>query len=66
MGSIDFIRTWIILAVIEGDVILILLAYYIIAITLLTLHFTGHLVRWNLEWLIYVLAVTVFPAVFFL
>ncbi|MDO6385798.1 MULTISPECIES: hypothetical protein [Uliginosibacterium] len=40
--------------------------YYILAIVVLILHFTGFLVRRNLEWLVYVLAVTVFPAVIFL
>ena len=43
-----------------------LLLYYIVAITLLVLHFTGWLKRNNLEWLILVLAVTVFPAVLYL
>ena len=36
------------------------------AITLLILHFTGFLARNNLEWLVFVLAVTVFPAVLYL
>lgn len=40
--------------------------YYIVSITVLILHFTGFLARHNLEWLIYVLAVTVFPAVLYL
>lgn len=40
--------------------------YYIVAITILVLHFTGVLARYNLEWLILVLAVTVFPAVLYL
>ena len=40
--------------------------YYIIAITILVLHFTGYLARRNLEWLVLVLAVTVFPAVIYL
>lgn len=40
--------------------------YYILAIVVLILHFTGFLARRNLEWLVYVLAVTVFPAVLFL
>ena len=42
------------------------LLYYIVAITILALHFTGWLARHNLEWLILVLAVTVFPAVIYL
>ncbi|MBP6094915.1 MAG: hypothetical protein KA451_01255 [Methyloversatilis sp.] len=40
--------------------------YYIVAITVLILHFTGFLSRNNLEWLVFVLAVTVFPAVIYL
>jgi hypothetical protein len=43
-----------------------LLLYYIVAITLLVLHFTGWLKRHNLEWIILVLALTVFPAVLYL
>ena len=35
--------------------------YYVLAIAVLTLHFTGHLERWNAEWLVFVFAVTVFP-----
>jgi hypothetical protein len=40
--------------------------YYIIAITILVMHFTGYLARRNLEWIVLVLAVTVFPAVIYL
>ena len=40
--------------------------YYVVAITVLILHFTGFLARNNLEWLVVVLAVTVFPAVLYL
>lgn len=40
--------------------------YYLLAIVILVLHFTGFLARRNLEWVIYVLALTVFPAVFLL
>lgn len=40
--------------------------YYALAIIVLILHFTGFLARRNLEWLVYALAVTVFPAVIFL
>jgi hypothetical protein len=40
--------------------------YYIIAIAVLILHFTGVLARYNMEWLVLVLAVTVFPAVIYL
>ncbi len=41
-------------------------AFYVIAIIILILHFTGWLRRNNLEWLILVLAVGVFPVVLFL
>ncbi|HUW76813.1 MAG TPA: hypothetical protein VMV70_09030 [Gallionella sp.] len=40
--------------------------YYVVAITILVLHFTGFLARRNLEWLVLVLAVSVFPAVIYL
>jgi hypothetical protein len=40
--------------------------YYIVATTVLILHFTGFLARNNIEWLVFVLAVTVFPAVLYL
>jgi len=40
-------------------------AFYAIAIVILILHFTGWLKRNNLEWLILVLAVAVFPMVIF-
>jgi len=42
------------------------IAFYIIAIIILILHFTGWLAERNLEWLVFVLAVAVFPAVIFL
>ncbi len=41
-------------------------AFYAIAIVILVLHFTGWLKRNNLEWVMLVLAVAVFPAVIFL
>jgi len=40
--------------------------FYIIALTILVLHFTGWLKRNNLEWLVLVLAVATFPAVLYL
>ena len=40
--------------------------FYVIAIAILALHFTGWLKRNNLEWLILLLAVAVFPAVIYL
>jgi hypothetical protein len=41
-------------------------AFYAIAIVILVLHFTGWLKRNNVEWIMLVLAVAVFPAVIFL
>jgi hypothetical protein len=40
--------------------------FYVFAILVLVLHFTGFLARRNLEWLVLVVAVAVFPAVIFL
>ena len=45
---------------------MLFILYYVVAITVLILHSTGFLARHNLEWLILVLAVTVFPAVIYL
>ena len=45
---------------------MLLLIYYVVAITILVLHFTGWLRDRNLEWVVLVLAATVFPAVWFL
>jgi hypothetical protein len=45
---------------------MLFILYYIVAIVVLALHFTGVLARYNLEWLVLVLAATVFPAVYFL
>lgn len=44
---------------------LIFYAFYVVAIIMLILHFTGWLKRHNLEWLVLVLAVAVFPIVIF-
>jgi predicted permease len=41
-------------------------AFYIVALIILILHFTGWLKRHSLEWLVLVLAVATFPAVIFL
>ncbi|MGH8634420.1 MAG: hypothetical protein ACRET7_09850 [Burkholderiales bacterium] len=41
-------------------------AFYLVAVIILVLHFTGWLKRNNLEWLVLVLAVATFPAVYFL
>ncbi len=40
--------------------------FYVIAIVVLVLHFNGTLEEYELEWLVYVLAVAVFPVVFLL
>ena len=40
--------------------------FYVLAITILVLHFTGFLARHNLEWLVLLLAAAVFPAVIYL
>ena len=40
--------------------------YYLVAITVLVLHFTGFLARNNLEWLVLVVAASVIPAVIYL
>ncbi len=40
--------------------------FYVVAIIVLVLHFTGWLARHNLEWVVLVLAVAVFPAVLYL
>ena len=45
---------------------MLFVVYYVIAIAVLILHFTGALARYNVEWLVLVLAVTVFPAVIYL
>ena len=39
--------------------------YYVVAITVIVLHFTGWLAEHDLEWLVYVMAVLVFPVVSF-
>lgn len=45
---------------------MLFISYYIVAIAILALHFTGVLARHHLEWLVLLLAVTVFPAVLYL
>ena len=40
--------------------------FYVLAIVILVLHFAGFLVRHNVEWLVLVLAIAVFPAVIYL
>ena len=41
-------------------------AFYVVALVILILHFTGWLGRRNLEWVVLVLAAAVFPAVILL
>jgi hypothetical protein len=41
-------------------------AFYVFAIIVLILHFTGWLKRNNLEWLVLALAAATFPAVIYL
>jgi len=43
-----------------------MLIFYAIAIVILILHFTGFLRDHNLEWLVLVLAVAIFPAIIYL
>ena len=45
---------------------MLLAAFYVLAITLIIMHYTGTLAKHNLEWLLYVMALTVFPAVIWL
>ena len=45
---------------------MLFMLYYLTALAVLIGHFTGLLARYNLEWLVLVLAVTVFPAVVYL
>ena len=40
--------------------------FYVVAIVVLVMHFTGFLARHNMEWLVLVLAVATFPAVLYL
>lgn len=45
---------------------MLFILYYIVAISILVMHFTGVLARYNAEWIVLLLAVTVFPAVIYL
>ena len=49
-----------------GIAIMLFVVYYIIAFIVLVLHYTGRLERWGMQWLVLVLAITVFPAVIYL
>jgi hypothetical protein len=46
--------------------LILYLLYYLVAIAALFFYFTGALERWGMEWVMLVLAVTVFPVVFYL
>ena len=41
-------------------------AFYVVALLVVLLHYTGWLARHRLEWLVYVIAVSVMPVVLFL
>ncbi|MCK9388010.1 MAG: hypothetical protein M0Q22_06400 [Sulfuritalea sp.] len=45
---------------------MLFILYYVIAIVVLVMHFAGVLARYNADWLVLVLAATVFPAVIYL
>ncbi len=45
---------------------MLFMLYYILAVAILVMHFTGFLARRRLEWLLYVVAITVFPAMLYL
>lgn len=45
---------------------MLLAVFYVFAILCIVLYYTGHLKRWNAEWILIVLAVAVFPAVLYL
>jgi hypothetical protein len=62
----DFGQIRISFAKLKGEIKMVFYAFYVIAIIVLILHFTGWLKRNNLEWLILALAVSVFPVVIFL
>lgn len=50
---------------IKGHYMLLAL-FYVFSIACIILYYTGHLKRWNAEWILIVLAVAVFPAVLYL
>lgn len=45
---------------------MLLTLFYIVAITILVLHFTGFLKRHNVEWIVLVLAASIAPALIYL
>lgn len=50
----------------EKGGVMLFYGFYVVALVVLILHFTGWLKRNNLEWLVLVLAVATFPVVIFL
>ena len=45
---------------------MLLTLFYLVAISILVMHFTGFLKRHNIEWIVLVLAASVIPAVIYL
>ncbi|MEW5710467.1 hypothetical protein [Pelomicrobium sp.] len=45
---------------------MLFILYYILAIAVIIAHYTGFLARHNLEWLVWVIAATVIPAILYL
>lgn len=45
---------------------MLLTLFYIVAITILVMHFTGFLKRHNIEWIVLILAAAVVPALIYL
>ncbi|GIX26193.1 hypothetical protein [Pelomicrobium sp. G1] len=45
---------------------MLFILYYILAIAVIVAHYTGFLARHNLEWLVWVIAATVIPAILYL
>jgi uncharacterized membrane protein len=45
---------------------MLFLIFFVVAVLAIILHFTGHLERWGMEWILIVFAIAVFPAVIYL
>lgn len=45
---------------------ILFIAFYVVAIAVVILHFTGWLEDKNMEWVVFVVAILVFPVVLFL
>lgn len=45
---------------------MLLTLFYLVAISILVMHFTGFLKRHNIEWIVLVLAASVIPALIYL